>query len=103
MSARDLARLCRERFSGRVSFLLWIAAEIAIIACDVAEVVGSAVALQMLLGVSLTVGVLLSAVSTFAMLALQRHGHRTLEAFVVTLILFVGMCFVVELALAQPD
>ncbi|CAB3759039.1 Nramp family divalent metal transporter [Paraburkholderia solisilvae] len=103
VSARDLARLCRERFSRRVSFLLWIAAEIAIIACDVAEVVGSAVALQMLLGVSLTAGVLMSAVSTFAMLALQRHGHRTLEVFVVTLILFVGMCFVVELALAQPD
>ncbi|MFC0403190.1 Nramp family divalent metal transporter [Paraburkholderia rhizosphaerae] len=103
VSGRDLARLCRERYSRRVAFALWIASEIAIIACDVAEVVGSAVALQMLLGVSLTVGVLMSAVSTFAMLALQRHGHRTLETFVVTLILFVGMCFVVELALAQPD
>jgi manganese transport protein len=103
VSGRDLARLCRERFNRRVAFALWIACEIAIIACDVAEVVGSAVALQMLLGVSLTVGVLMSAVSTFAMLALQRHGHRTLETFVVVLILFVGMCFVVELALAQPD
>jgi manganese transport protein len=103
VTGRDLARLCRERYSRRTAFALWIASEIAIIACDVAEVVGSAVALQMLLGVSLTVGVLLSAVSTFAMLALQRHGQRTLEAFVVVLILFVGMCFVVELALAQPD
>ncbi|CAB3748169.1 Nramp family divalent metal transporter [Paraburkholderia humisilvae] len=103
VSGRDLARLCRERYSRRAALALWIASEIAIIACDVAEVVGSAVALQMLLGVSLTVGVLMSAVSTFAMLALQRHGHRTLEAFVVMLILFVGMCFVVELALAQPD
>jgi manganese transport protein len=82
---------------------LWVASEIAIIACDVAEVVGSAVALQLLFGVSLTAGVLMSAVGTFAMLALQRHGHRTLETAVVGLILFVGLCFVIELVLARPD
>jgi manganese transport protein len=66
-------------------------------------VVGSAVALQLLLGVSLTVGVLLSAVGTLAMLALQRYGKRTLETTVAALIVFVGLCFVVELALARPD
>jgi len=103
VTGRDLAQLCRERTSRRVTLFLWIASEIAIIACDVAEVVGSAVALQLLLGVSLTVGVLMSAVGTFAMLALQRHGRRTLETAVVALIAFVGLCFVIELALARPD
>ncbi len=87
VTGRDLAQLCRERYSRRMTLLLWIA-------CDVAEVVGNAVALQMLFGVSLATGVLLSAVGTFAMLALQR--------VVTLLILFVGFCFVVELALARP-
>ncbi|MGF6780685.1 Nramp family divalent metal transporter [Paraburkholderia sp. GAS334] len=103
VTGRDLAQVCRERFSRRVTRFLWLTSEVAIIACDVAEVVGSAVALQLLLGVSLTVGVLLSAVGTFAMLALQHRGRRTLEASVVALIMFVGLCFVVELALARPD
>lgn len=103
VTGRDLAQLCRERNSRRVTALLWLASEIAIIACDVAEVVGSAVALQLLLGVSLTVGVLMSAVCTFALIALQRRGRRTLEAVIATLIGFVGLCFVIELALARPD
>ncbi|MHB9838768.1 Nramp family divalent metal transporter [Paraburkholderia terrae] len=103
VTGRDLAQLCRERTGRRMTLLLWVASEIAIIACDVAEVVGSAVALQLLFGVSLTVGVLMSAVGTFAMLALQRHGQRTLETVVVALILFVGLCFVIELVLARPD
>jgi manganese transport protein len=102
VTGRDLAQLCRERYSRRTSLLLWIACEIAIIACDVAEVVGSAVALQLLLGVSLTVGVLMSAVGTFAMLALQRRGQRPLQAVITALIFFVGFCFVVELVLAEP-
>ena len=103
VTGRDLAQLCREHYSRRVTCFLWLTSEVAIIACDVAEVVGSAVALQLLLGVSLTVGVLLSAVGTLAMLALQRRGRRTLEASIVALIVFVGLCFVVELALARPD
>jgi manganese transport protein len=103
VTGRDLAQLCRERTGRRTTLFLWVASEIAIIACDVAEVVGSAVALQLLFGVSLTAGVLMSAVGTFAMLALQRHGHRTLETAVVGLILFVGLCFVIELVLARPD
>ncbi|KND61583.1 Manganese transport protein MntH [Candidatus Burkholderia verschuerenii] len=102
VTGRDLAQLCRERYSRRTTLLLWIACEIAIIACDVAEVVGSAVALQMLFGLSLTMGVLVSAVGTFAMLALQSRGQRTLQRAVTALILFVGICFVVELALALP-
>ncbi|WP_051180310.1 Nramp family divalent metal transporter [Caballeronia insecticola] len=102
VTGRDLAQLCRERYSRRTTLVLWIACEIAIIACDVAEVVGSAVALQMLFGLSLTAGVLCSAVGTFAMLALQSRGRRPLQRAVTALILFVSFCFVVELALAHP-
>ncbi|CDY76551.1 Manganese transport protein MntH [Caballeronia glathei] len=102
VTGRDLAQLCRERFSRRTTLFLWIACEIAIIACDVAEVVGSAVALQLLLGVSLTTGVLMSAFATFAMLALQSRGKRPLQMAITALIFFVGFCFVVELALARP-
>ncbi|MFM0081290.1 Nramp family divalent metal transporter [Paraburkholderia sediminicola] len=103
VTGRDLAQICRERSSHRVTLFLWLTSEVAIIACDVAEVVGSAVALQLLLGVSLTVGVLMSAVCTFALLALQQAGGRRLEAVIAALIGFVGLCFVVELALARPD
>ncbi|SAL44497.1 Nramp family divalent metal transporter [Caballeronia humi] len=102
VTGRDLARLCRERFSRRTTVFLWLTCEIAIIACDVAEVVGSAVALQLLLGVSLTAGVMMSAVGTFAMLALQSRGRRPLQMFITALIFFIGFCFVVELALAKP-
>lgn len=103
VTGRDLAQLCRERFGPRTNFALWVACEIAIIACDVAEVVGSAVALQLLFGISLTAGVLFSAVGTFAMLALQSRGRRPLQRVVTALILFVSVCFVVELALAHPS
>ena len=103
VTGRDLAQICRERTSRRVTLFLWLTSEVAIIACDVAEVVGSAVALQLLLGVSLTVGVLMSAVCTFALLALQQKGGRKLEAVIAALIGFVGLCFVVQLALARPD
>ncbi|MFM0226682.1 Nramp family divalent metal transporter [Paraburkholderia dipogonis] len=103
VTGRDLAQVCRERTGRRGTLFLWLTSEVAIIACDVAEVVGSAVALQMLLGVSLTVGVLMSAVCTFALLALQQKGGRKLEAVIAALIGFVGLCFVVQLALARPD
>ncbi len=89
----DLAQLYRERYSHRTTLVLWLACEVAIIACDVAEVVGSAVALQMLFGMSLTAGVLVSAVATFAMLALQSPGQRPLQRAVTAPILFVGFCF----------
>ncbi|MGO4329788.1 Nramp family divalent metal transporter [Cupriavidus sp. 2TAF22] len=103
VTGRDLAQLSRERFGRRTVIGLWIASEIAIIACDVAEVVGTAVALQLLLHVNLWVGVLLSAVGTVAMLAVQRQGRRTLEALVAALILMVALCFAAQLAMAQPD
>lgn len=103
VTGRDLAQLCRERFSRRTTLALWIFCEIAIIACDVAEVVGSAVALQMLLGVSLTVGILMSAIGTVAMLALQSRGQRPLQLVITILIFLVSFCFVIELILANPS
>ncbi|CAH2900053.1 MAG: Manganese transport protein MntH [uncultured Paraburkholderia sp.] len=103
VTGRDLAQVCRERSGRRRTIFLWLTSEVAIIACDVAEVVGSAVALQLLLGVSLTVGVLMSAICTFALLALRQKGGRKLEAVIASLIGFVGLCFVIELALARPD
>ncbi|MBB5466786.1 manganese transport protein [Paraburkholderia sp. CI2] len=102
VTGRDLAQLCRERFSRRTTLALWIASEVAIVACDVAEVVGSAVALQLLLHVPLWVGVLLSALGTLGMLVL--HGRsRSLEATITLLLLFIAICFVAQLALAGPD
>ena len=103
VTGQDLAQLCRQRFSRRTTYFLWITSEIAIIACDVAEVVGSAVALELLLGVSLFVGVLMSAVGTIALLALQRRGNRSLQVVVTALIFFVAFCFAIELALARPQ
>lgn len=103
VTGRDLAQLCRERFPRRVTIGLWVASEIAIIACDVAEVVGSAVALQLLFHVKLWVGVLIAAVVTLVMLAVQRYGQRTMEAMVAGLILLVALCFVAQLAMAQPE
>jgi len=103
VTGRDLAQLSRERFSRRTTIALWIASEIAIVACDVAEIVGSAVALQLLLGVNLWVGVLIAALATVAMLAVEREGQRTLEGTVGALILLVALCFVAQLAMAQPE
>nr|WP_315593918.1 Nramp family divalent metal transporter [uncultured Cupriavidus sp.] len=103
VTGRDLAQLCRERFPRPVVIALWVASEIAIIACDVAEVVGSAVALQLLLHVKLWVGVLMAAVATLVMLAVQRYGQRKMEGMVAGLIALVALCFVAQLAMAQPQ
>lgn len=103
VTGRDLAQLSRERFSRPTTISLWVASEIAIIACDVAEVVGSAVALQLLFHVKLWVGVLIAAVATIAMLAVQRRGQRKMEGMVAGLILLVALCFVAQLAMAQPQ
>ena len=103
VTGRDLAELCRDHFGRRTAFVLWIASEIAIVACDVAEVIGAAVALQLLLGISLTAGVLLSALGTFALLALKTRGMRTFEAAVIALILLTTASLAAQLALARPD
>src|SRR5450755_2135076 len=93
VTGRDLAQACRQHYSRRTSFFLWIACEIAIAACDLAEVLGSAVALQLLFGLPLLAGVVITALDVLIVLALQGRGFRLIEAFVVTLILTIAACF----------
>lgn len=102
-TGRDLAQACRAHYSRTTSFLLWIACEIAIVACDLAEVIGTAIALQLLFGIPIVGGVLLTALDVVLILALQRYGFRYIEAFIVALLLIIAGCFIVEIALAQPS
>jgi len=102
VTGRDLAQACRETYSRRVSFALWIVCEIAIAACDLAEVLGSAVALKLLFGLPLIFGVLITALDVLIVLALQGRGFRLIEAFVVTLIATIAACFAYEIFFAQP-
>ena len=99
----DLAQACRAHYSRPVSFVLWVLCEIAIIACDLAEVLGTAIALKLLFGVPLVWGVCITALDVFLILALQRFGFRKLEAFIVALLVIIAGCFAFELALANPD
>lgn len=82
--------------------MLWIACEIAIVACDLAEVIGTAIALQLLFGLPLVWGVCLTALDVLLVLLLQQRGFRELEAFVIALLVIIAGCFAVELALSQP-
>ena len=103
VTGRDLAQACRDHYSRPVSFALWILCEIAIAACDLAEVIGSAIALNLLFGIPLLWGVCLTAVDVLAILLLQHRGFRYLEAFVIVLVATIGACFAIELVLARPD
>ena len=102
VTGRDLAQACRDHYSRPVSFALWILCEIAIAACDLAEVIGSAIALNLLFGIPLLWGVCLTALDVLLILALQNRGIRWLEAFIIALIVTIGACFAVELAMARP-
>jgi manganese transport protein len=102
-SGRDLAQACRDGFPRTTSFVLWLFAEIAIIATDIAEVIGTAIGLKLLFGLPLSLGVLITALDVFVILALQRLGFRALEAFVIALLLVITLCFGVQIALADPD
>src|SRR4051794_24529970 len=100
---RDLAQLCRERFSRPTAMCLWVACELAIIACDLAEVIGSAIALQLLFGLPLIFGVCATALDVCLILWLQNRGFRYIEALVMALLCVIGGCFAFELVIAQPD
>jgi manganese transport protein len=102
VTGRDLAQACRESYSRRTSIFLWVVCEIAIAACDLAEVLGSAVALQLLFHVPLLLGVILTALDILIVLLLQGRGFRFLEAIVVTLILTIAACFAYEIFFARP-
>src|SRR5258706_4898456 len=101
-TGRDLAQACRDHYSRRTSMVLWVLCEIAIAACDLAEVLGSAVALKLLFGLPLLAGVLITALDVLIVLALQGRGFRLIEAFVVTLIVTIAACFAYEMFFAQP-
>jgi len=99
----DLAQACRAYYSRPVSFVLWILAEVAIAACDLAEVIGSAVALGLLFGIPLAAGVVITALDVFIVLFVQQHRFRILEGIVLTLILGIAGGFAIELFLSKPD
>ena len=102
VTGRDLAQACRDHYSRPVSFVLWVLCEIAIAACDLAEVIGSAIALNLLFGIPLVWGVILTAADVLLILLLQHRGFRWLEAFIIALIAIIGVCFAIELLLAKP-
>src|SRR5258706_7556091 len=102
-SGRDLAQACRDSYSRPTTILLWILCEIAIAACDLAEVIGAAIALNLLFGLPLIWGVSLTALDVLVILFLQHRGFRYVEALVIALIVAIAACFAVELALARPD
>ncbi len=103
VTGRDLAQACRDHYSPPVAFALWVLCEVAIAACDLAEVIGTAIALNLLFGVSLPVGIAITAVDVLLVLYLQNKGFRMLEALVIALIAVVGGCFLFELFIAKPD
>ena len=102
-SGRDLAQACRDAYPRYISIPLWIAAEIAIIATDIAEVIGTAIGLNLLFGIPLELGVLITALDVFLILWLQKKGFRWLEAFVITLLGVIALSFGIQIALADPD
>ncbi|HEY9673962.1 MAG TPA: Nramp family divalent metal transporter [Waterburya sp.] len=102
-TGRDLAQACRDYFSPRVNFCLWVLCEIAIAACDLAELLGSAIALQLLFGIPLVWGVCITALDVLVLLFLQGRGFRYVEALVITLVAMVGVCFTAEILFSRPD
>jgi len=103
VTGRDLAQACRDHYSRPVSFVLWVLCELAIAACDLAEVIGSAIALNLLFGLPLAVGVVLTGLDVLLVLLLQKKGFRLLEALVIALVALIGGCFLFEILLARPE
>lgn len=102
-SGMDLAQACRARYPRPIALTLWALCELAIIACDLAEVLGTAIALKLLFGLQLVAGVILTGFDVLLILTLQHWGFRLLEAFIVTLLVVIAGCFAYELAIARPD
>lgn len=101
-TGRDLAQACRDAFPRPVGFALWAACELAIIACDLAEVIGTAIALKLLFGIPLIGGALIAALDAFLLLFLMNKGFRFLEAFIVALLFVIAVCFTIQIVLAAP-
>ncbi|BCJ89779.1 divalent metal cation transporter MntH [Terrihabitans soli] len=101
-SRRDLAQACRDAFPRPVAFALWILAEAAIVATDIAEVIGTAIGLNLLFGIPLEIGVVITALDVFLILMLQRLGFRWIEALIVALLAVIAACFAVQIFMADP-
>ncbi len=102
VSGRDLAQACGEAYSRPLSIAMWILCEIAVAACDLAEVIGTVIGLNLLFGIDPIVGLVVTGFDTFLFLAIQRLGIRKTEAFIVVLVGTIGCCFLVEIMLSQP-
>jgi manganese transport protein len=102
-TGRDLAQACRDHYSKPVAMALWVLCEIAICACDLAEVIGSAIALNLLFHIPLIWGVCITALDVIAVMYLQNKGFRYIEALVVTLIVTIGLCFIAEMIFSRPS
>ncbi|WP_180247611.1 Nramp family divalent metal transporter [Bacillus sp. AFS031507] len=103
VTGRDLAQACRDHYSKPVAMGLWILCELAIAACDLAEVIGSAIALNLLFGIPLIYGVIITALDVLVVLLLQNKGFRFIETLVIVLIVTIGGCFATEMFLSKPD
>ncbi len=99
---RDLAQACRDAYPRPVGIMLWVACELAIIACDLAEVIGTAIALKLLFGIPLVVGALITALDAFLLLMLMNKGFRFIEAFIIALLIVIAICFLIQIVLAAP-
>src|SRR6201985_170603 len=102
-AGRDLAQACRDAFPRAVAWPLWLMAEIAICATDLAEVIGTAIGLNLLFGIPLEIGVIITAFDVFLILGMQHLGFRWIESFVVVLLGVIAACFAVQIALANPN
>jgi len=102
-SGRDLAQACRDAYPAPVAYVLWFLAEVAIIATDIAEVIGTAIGLNLLFGIPLEIGVIITALDVFLILYLQRLGFRWVEALIMTLLGVIAVCFAIQIFLADPD
>jgi manganese transport protein len=103
VTGRDLAQACRDHYSKPTTIFLWVLCEFAIAACDLAEVIGSAIALKLLFGIPLALGVCITALDVLLVLVLQKKGFRYVEALVIALISVIGVCFCLELYFCKPD
>ena len=103
VTGRDLAQACRDHFSRPSGFALWVLCEIAIAACDLAEVIGTAIALNLLFGIPLAWGVTITVFDVLLVLYLQNKGFRWLEALVISLVAVVGLCFLFEIIISRPE
>jgi manganese transport protein len=103
VTGRDLAQACREHYPKSIGIVLWVMSEIAIAACDLAEVLGTAIGINLLFGLPLVYGVLVTGLDTLLFLAVQQYNIRKIEAFIISFVAIIGVCFGIELFLAKPD